>query len=89
MIDSDIKYQIYYHVLSSDGSDDYVLKRNLFVKWNPVAVNHPEIGKYFRMFNGKYYVPNDELRSEYPDDENAAQDYYKLMDEENCLSLGL
>ena len=29
---------------------------------------HPEIGKYFKGFNGTRYIPNECVRQQYPDD---------------------
>lgn len=34
----------------------------------PRPVNHNEIGKYFSAFKGTFYMPNEILKEEYPDD---------------------
>ncbi|KAB7506787.1 F-box only protein 21 [Armadillidium nasatum] len=61
--------QPFYNVLVSDGSHRYAAQENLIIMEEPVLTTHSEIGRYFKTFNGTFYVPNEELHSEYPDDE--------------------
>lgn len=41
---------------------------NLVYAKDVKAITHPEVGKYFEKFTGKFYVPNKMKQEEYPDD---------------------
>merc|ERR1719383_144103 len=59
--------QPFYNVLVEDGSNRYAADENLEA-CEPVRIEHSEVGKYFKEFSGSLgYLPNDELRLEYPD----------------------
>lgn len=61
--------QPFYNVLVEDGSNRYAADENLeYIA--PVEVAHDEIGRFFEEFcPQKGYIPNDEKKMEYPDDQ--------------------
>ncbi|RWS30087.1 F-box only protein 21-like protein [Leptotrombidium deliense] len=61
--------QPFYNVLVDDGSTRYAAQENLEIETHPRLISHSEVGKYFSSFDGRHYVPNEEKRNEYPDDE--------------------
>lgn len=71
--------QPFYNVLVSDGSHRYAAQENLIIMEEPVLTTHSEIGRYFKTFNGTFYVPNEELHSEYPDDEKVRNKYFPFF----------
>lgn len=77
-----LKYQNnqpFYNVLVSDGSHRYAAQENLIIMEEPVLATHSEIGRYFKAYNGTFYVPNEELRSEYPDDEKIRNNFFPFF----------
>ncbi|XP_033628334.1 F-box only protein 21-like isoform X1 [Asterias rubens] len=60
--------QAFYNVLVSDSSSRYAAQENLEYIDDPIAITHPEIGRYFEEFTKKCYLPNTELAKQYPDD---------------------
>ncbi|PVD31554.1 hypothetical protein C0Q70_06968 [Pomacea canaliculata] len=61
-------FQPFYNVLAEDGSNRYAAQENLVYAKDVKAITHPEVGKYFEKFTGKFYVPNKMKQEEYPDD---------------------
>ena len=45
-----------------------ILLENLELADDVKMITHPEVGKYFREFNGNHYYPNDEKLAQYPED---------------------
>ncbi|KAL7639005.1 UNVERIFIED_CONTAM: hypothetical protein RMT77_010539 [Armadillidium vulgare] len=72
----------FYKLLLSDGSSCYLAESNLEIKKIPAPVEHPEVGRYFRLFNGIFYVPNAELLTEYPDDEKVKHKFLNFFVED-------
>lgn len=66
--------QPFYNVLVYDGSHRYAAQENLEIASDPEPITHADVGKYFKTFTGKYYIPNSELEEEYPEDEVARRD---------------
>ena len=60
----------------------------------PAAIKHPEIGKYFECFDGRRYIPNAEMKAQYPEDDSVAQSLLQTPDESKnqvtvCSSISL
>ncbi|XP_076068987.1 F-box only protein 21-like isoform X2 [Oratosquilla oratoria] len=70
--------QPFYNVLVSDGSQRYAAQENLEILGEPVPITHSDVGKYFKTFQGCYYVPNAELSQEYPDDELKRREHLEV-----------
>ena len=47
----------------------------------PAAIKHPEIGKYFERFDGRRYIPNAEMKVQYPEDDSVALSLLQSGDE--------
>ncbi|KAL7630160.1 UNVERIFIED_CONTAM: hypothetical protein RMT77_019701 [Armadillidium vulgare] len=78
---SSLKYkgdQPFYNILLSDGSRCYAAQENLVLDEEPLLVWNSDVWKYFREFNNVFYIPNEELCSEYPDDERIRLELTKL-----------
>ncbi|XP_061197730.1 F-box only protein 21-like [Saccostrea echinata] len=60
--------QPFYNVLVEDGSIRYAADENLYHPESYCEIPHPDVGKYFQEFTGRYYVINNEKAEEYPDD---------------------
>lgn len=60
--------QPFYKVLLDDGSSSYVAQENLQHTRNPKPINNPLLGRYFRAYERKYYIPNMQKAYEYPED---------------------
>ncbi|XP_068679447.1 F-box only protein 21-like isoform X1 [Montipora foliosa] len=60
--------QPFYNVLGDDCTQRYAAHVNLREDPNQPFNPHPEIGKYFKGFNGTRYIPNECVRQQYPDD---------------------
>lgn len=58
-----------YYVLRDNGSSNLVKEDEVVLPPYTRCINHYEIGRHFRMFNGTYYVPNEEKARRYPFDE--------------------
>lgn len=72
--------QPFYNVLVEDGSNRYAADENLEYI-DPVEVPHEEIGRYFEEFSPeKGYVPNDEKKMEYPDDQDIMERYENITE---------
>ncbi|XP_026758058.1 F-box only protein 21-like [Galleria mellonella] len=69
--------QPFYYVVAVDQSIRYVAQENLKDVQRPTRLYHLEdiIAREFTHFDGFAYVPNDEKRYEYPDDEAIASMY--------------
>ncbi|KAM3963397.1 F-box only protein 21 [Aphomia sociella] len=69
--------QPFYHVVAVDQSQRYVAEENLKNIQRPTRLYHLEdiIAREFTHFDGFSYVPNDEKRLEYPDDEAITATY--------------
>ncbi|KAB7506786.1 hypothetical protein Anas_01269 [Armadillidium nasatum] len=72
----------FYKLLLSDGSCCYLAESLLEIKRRPTPVEHPEVGRYFRLFNGIFYVPNAELLMEYPEDEKVKHKFLNFFVED-------
>ncbi|XP_035691885.1 F-box only protein 21-like isoform X1 [Branchiostoma floridae] len=68
--------QPFFNVLVADGSNRYAARENLEHHQHPCEITHPEIGRYFQQFTGNYYVPNDELKKRYPQDEEMTCEHF-------------
>ena len=71
--------QPYYNVIVEDGSNRYAAEENLTPNENSSAIPHVMIGKYFKEFTGQYYVPNEELKAHYPDDDEIREQFIRDM----------
>lgn len=61
------------------GSVGHVPQEHLEIAWdaNTREIHHPQIGRYFTGFNGRYYELNEEMRLQYPEDERACDEIYR------------
>jgi len=41
-------------------------------------ISHQHVGRHFTAFNGERFIPNDELRQRYPEDEPEAERLQRL-----------
>ena len=57
--------QPFYSVLADDESERYVAQENL-IPTRSVFLNHRDVGKYFRMYDGERFVANEALLDVYP-----------------------
>ncbi|KAK3085161.1 hypothetical protein FSP39_025236 [Pinctada imbricata] len=74
--------QPFYNVLVEDGSNRYAAQENLY---HPSAdqyceIDHPDVGKYFMEFTGRYYIMNDEKALQYPDDAAVTRAVHESKD---------
>jgi len=78
--------QPFYNVLVDDGSNRYAADENLEYI-NPVEVTHDEIGRYFEEFCPKKgYIPNDEKKMEYPEDQAIMEvDHQEIPIDEDLI----
>nr|KAG5702310.1 hypothetical protein BaRGS_002977 [Batillaria attramentaria] len=62
------QFQPFYNVLVEDGSNRYAAQENLLYTKEVRVITHPEVGRYFDSFTGRWYIPNKQKEQEYPDD---------------------
>ncbi|XP_067032659.1 F-box only protein 21-like isoform X1 [Acropora muricata] len=60
--------QPFYNVLGDDCTQRYAAQVNLGEDANQPFNPHPQIGKFFKHFNGTWYTPNESLQQHYPED---------------------
>ncbi|XP_041347662.1 F-box only protein 21-like [Gigantopelta aegis] len=74
------QHQPFYNVLVEDGSNRYAAQENMLYLDDPKVISHPEVGRYFEQYCSTHYIPNEEKRTEYPDDvaetERLVTEYY-------------
>ncbi|OCU02121.1 F-box only protein 21 [Xenopus laevis] len=75
--------QAFYNVLLEDGSCSYVAQENLEPHPSPKEIRHPEIGLYFSEFTGTYYIANENLQLQYPEDTEFSQSFHQTLDEQS------
>ncbi|XP_050459381.1 F-box only protein 21-like isoform X2 [Cataglyphis hispanica] len=63
-------YQQHYILLTENNEICYVGQDQLSI-CPPKKINHMEIGRYFSNFERTHYIPNENLREEYPEDTAA------------------
>ncbi len=77
--------QPFYNVLVSDGSERYAAEENL----EPILcrdddddggstvpkITHHQVGRFFSSFDGKRYLPNEELAVIYPEDAEFVKNF--------------
>ncbi|XP_065678671.1 F-box only protein 21 isoform X2 [Hydra vulgaris] len=68
--------QPYYNVLVDDGSTHYVAQENIVQTKMERVINHKEIGKHFKRFNGNYYEATEMLLELFPEDQMEADKHF-------------
>ncbi|CAG5122883.1 unnamed protein product [Candidula unifasciata] len=68
------RMQPFYNVWVMDGSDRYAAEENLVFTHEAVMIKHPEVGRLFSEFTGRYYIPGPQLAADYPDDLKVTHD---------------
>lgn len=61
--------QPYYNVLAHDGSSRYAAQENVLPISTSRPVQHREVGKHFKSFNGYHYIATPMLAEQYPEDQ--------------------
>ncbi|XP_046445737.1 F-box only protein 21-like isoform X4 [Daphnia pulex] len=72
---------VIYNVLFNNGNICDVKEGELELHPAPAAIKHPEIGKYFERFDGRRYIPNAEMKVQYPEDDSVALSLLQKGDE--------
>lgn len=49
---------------------------NLAIATPPTWIDHYEIGRYFSHFQKTHYIPNEEKRKEYPEDDSERKKFF-------------
>lgn len=63
--------QPFYNILVNNGSYYYATQDNLMLAANPEWIKNHAIGRFFEKYNDTHYLPNEETRRRYPEDEEV------------------
>lgn len=53
------------------------MTENLEISPDPTTVAHTEIGLHFARFDGRRYIPNDEKKANFPEDDMMVQSLFQ------------